>query len=1366
MEKGKIIYITESQINKFKKQILNENRESKNINLARKFLISNGYSQEQAQKVLDSIRTDIPNSRLAQCKFLLGVTRMYLDNQLQDGNSIMSLNAVLKYIASDAHINEYDNNLSNYSVNDLVDRFQSVQTNDLNSDKENLSNNQYQENNRYTIVRIPDFETASKFSKYTSWCITYDRGMYNSYTHGGIGIFYFCLRNDFTSVERVKGENCPLDDYGLSMLAVSVNKDGSLNTCTCRWNHEMDGTDSIMNTQQISELIGKNFYNVFLPRTDEEIIENERKIYTVYESLLNTLPEVIYDEVGDIDVDELSYMFPDYDMTECYDITEGVYSIGINSKNALYFYKSNNYLRDNKGNIIFYDYIINFDFEWEKIALLIENYTLYINLSEQKIVKNGFEKYTFETYPIERSYQNVALKIKNIQNHPYVIFDKDTMMPRFNDGEFFGRCEPMYDMNRMRVSITNESIRFYIYDTGEIFLEENSKNHIENINDLQQTIDFTRTLTYQDAKFIDENAIINVRFEHTNKKGRLIVENRESKNINLARKYLINNGYNQENAQKVLDAVRTDIPNSRVAQCKFLLGIVRMYLNQQLTDQHTIGSLNNILKYIGNETHVDEYNNDLNGENAQTLINRFAKAVTDDLNTDKENISKENYQANNDYQIVKINSFEEAEKYGDYTTWCVTHQECMYNSYTNNGMRVFYFCLKNGFENIEEKVGKNCPLDEYGLSMIAISVNENGSLNTCTCRWNHDNGGNDNIMSTKQISQLLGVNFYQTFLPLSNEEIQEKRMKINSDFFNILETVNRGNGNLNEYFGNVDDVNNNCFMVSLSYDDDLYAFVITNNEDEDYFNTYQYLLDKDDNVILYKNYSELADYLISLVESNGKSYVYNTKDNYILCNLPNESILFKLLLERDGYENSNGLFKIFLNEDYNSFKIYNLYNKKIYDEIFPNTAINFEMIGSHILRYGDYNDYRKQKYFDIEKESYIQNPYLSEYASVDSLIYSLSKVTNNEGLKNVIDERNGELLFKDNWFYDIRLEYDNYRAFLIIYFSPNSCNITRIYRNDYKEIDFLFPKNLKEIEYVDSESSDSGFQIFGIDKNNIRVVYDSNEDKVMYLNNESIVKENNEFEVYPSEVDVTTVDKKNELNPKFWHNYTLNPKVRLKLLDIADDFWFDLNLDWVEVKDIIITGSICNFNWSKYSDIDLHILIDYNDVDSNIELVKDFFYTKKNEWSTNHINLSIYGFPIEIYVQDINEPHKSSAIYSLEKNKWLIKPSENNMDKIGEDKEEIQEKAAMLMTIIDNIDKKLFLYKKDKIKLRLLLKKINSFAAKLSKMRKNGLYGKDGEMSVNNLVYKLLRQKGYIDRIYKLKYTCFDLLNSINERRF
>ena len=97
------LYITETQRKKLNDLLL-EN-EGTNMKRARKYLESKGYSPEQRQQILDSIRTDIPNSRLQQCKFLLGVTRLYMEGQLNNGNAIANLNKTLKYIASDAHVN-------------------------------------------------------------------------------------------------------------------------------------------------------------------------------------------------------------------------------------------------------------------------------------------------------------------------------------------------------------------------------------------------------------------------------------------------------------------------------------------------------------------------------------------------------------------------------------------------------------------------------------------------------------------------------------------------------------------------------------------------------------------------------------------------------------------------------------------------------------------------------------------------------------------------------------------------------------------------------------------------------------------------------------------------------------------------------------------------------------------------------------------------------------------------------------------------------------------------------------------------------------------------------------------------------------
>ena len=267
------------------------------------------------------------------------------------------------------------------------------------------------------------------------------------------------------------------------------------------------------------------------------------------------------------------------------------------------------------------------------------------------------------------------------------------------------------------------------------------------------------------------NTLYNIISEEINN---LILENRESKNINLARKYLKFNGYDDINAQKILDSIRTDIPNSRLGQCKFLKGVVRFYLNNELNDGNTIHSLNKVLPYIASEAHINEYDNDLNGMGLNDIINRFSASIKQDSELSRQNSYSKQHIQNTDYKIVKIPDFNTASQYGEYTQWCVTHSSDMYDSYTNNGIGLFYFCLKNGFENIPKEKGENAPLDEYGLSMIAVSVDEDGEPNTITCRWNHDMNGNDHIMTKDELEELLGVNFYEVFKPYTEDELMSK----------------------------------------------------------------------------------------------------------------------------------------------------------------------------------------------------------------------------------------------------------------------------------------------------------------------------------------------------------------------------------------------------------------------------------------------------------------------------------------------------------------------------------------------------------------------------------------------------------------
>ena len=235
-----------------------------------------------------------------------------------------------------------------------------------------------------------------------------------------------------------------------------------------------------------------------------------------------------------------------------------------------------------------------------------------------------------------------------------------------------------------------------------------------------------------------------------------------------ARKYLEEKlGWNNEQIMDFFGKMQHDIPNVRMNNCKYFLGVTRMIMEKQLTNGESIIKLNSILKYINNDESLNSsFDRNLNGLTFEKLSEQTTEGMEQAYKSERERFSSTDFgERNTSYSIVKINNFKEASEYGKYTSWCVAHDDEAFNNHTNNGICIFYFCLKDGFESIPEKIGENCPLDEYGLSMLAVCVDENGECKTITCRWNHKNGGNDNIMSTEELSRLLGVNFYEVFKP-------------------------------------------------------------------------------------------------------------------------------------------------------------------------------------------------------------------------------------------------------------------------------------------------------------------------------------------------------------------------------------------------------------------------------------------------------------------------------------------------------------------------------------------------------------------------------------------------------------------------
>lgn len=242
-------------------------------------------------------------------------------------------------------------------------------------------------------------------------------------------------------------------------------------------------------------------------------------------------------------------------------------------------------------------------------------------------------------------------------------------------------------------------------------------------------------------------------------------------------------------------------------------------------------------------------------------------------------------------------------------------------------------------------------------------------------------------------------------------------------------------------------------------------------------------------------------------------------------------------------------------------------------------------------------------------------------------------------------------------------------------------------------------------------------------------------------------------------LDLSSFKPQKELNPKIWVRGLLNSRVRLRLLDIADDFISTLPINHSLVDDIIITGSLANYNWSRYSDFDLHILVNFNKIRARAEILKSFFDSKKKEWNNEHENLKIYGFPVEIYVQDTNEDHTASGIYSIEKNKWLIKPEKNSIKAIKLDKFFIKSKTLKFMHVISTLKDEID-HTDDDAKLRILSKDVKSVFDKIKGSRKEGLK-KSGEMNPYNIIYKLLRRLGYISILLDLKAKTYDKINSI-----
>ena len=225
-----------------------------------------------------------------------------------------------------------------------------------------------------------------------------------------------------------------------------------------------------------------------------------------------------------------------------------------------------------------------------------------------------------------------------------------------------------------------------------------------------------------------------------------------------------------------------------------------------------------------------------------------------------------------------------------------------------------------------------------------------------------------------------------------------------------------------------------------------------------------------------------------------------------------------------------------------------------------------------------------------------------------------------------------------------------------------------------------------------------------------------------------------------------------DLNRQFWTpENKLNPTIRKALLRIAKEFYDGIELEnKPKIKDIVFTGSLANYNYSDYSDVDIHLLFDFG---KDKELLSQFFLLSKSKWNDKH-DITVKGYDVEVYAEDEKSPHVSTGLYSVMKDKWLEEPKKETpvFDEL-----DVKTKVNYFVGMV----KQLFQQYQEG-KLEGLDTKIEKLRDKLSKFRQGGLQ-LGGEFSTENIAFKLLRRAGYMDKLAKLQDAVVDKQLSVAE---
>jgi len=214
-----------------------------------------------------------------------------------------------------------------------------------------------------------------------------------------------------------------------------------------------------------------------------------------------------------------------------------------------------------------------------------------------------------------------------------------------------------------------------------------------------------------------------------------------------------------------------------------------------------------------------------------------------------------------------------------------------------------------------------------------------------------------------------------------------------------------------------------------------------------------------------------------------------------------------------------------------------------------------------------------------------------------------------------------------------------------------------------------------------------------------------------------------------------TFEFHDELNSKFWKNEEMIDKIRKQLLLIADKWSKFADIPKSAIKDVVLVGGNANFNYTKFSDLDVHLVVDYSKVvECEEDFVAEYLRDKKSIWEFTH-DITVFGVPVEVFAEPVGRPmKKSQGVFSLIQNKWLQKPKKEKINIKNDDF--IQSKVDHDIHMINYALKH---HADDEATIKKLKKRLQ--------VERGVGIRRAGEYSVENLVFKELRNRGYIDKM-------------------